>query len=95
MQPPCAWKVTIGPSEQRPASCPTCGGIVKASTTDSTEYAWFIWGEGRGHRYCIANEDGTPPPDVDWSRVRGDLLAADAAIDAVEQTLRPRRTRLV
>lgn len=89
---PCVWKDVIESSAERPQSCPQCGGAVKASTTDSTEYAWFIWGEGRGGRYCIANEDFTPA--VDWSQVRGDMLEAEAALDAVEQTLRPRRTRL-
>lgn len=101
----CAWKATFSPTAPRPQWCPECarsaGGHsvgknpVKVSTTDSTEYAWFIWGEGRGNRYVVAEEGGdVVQAAVDWTKVRGDVLAAGAAFDAVEQTLKPRRTRL-
>jgi hypothetical protein len=33
-----------------PRKCPTCGSKVTISTTDSIEYAWFVWGPDRERR---------------------------------------------
>lgn len=85
----CKWKATLPASAPRPPWCPECfesagahsvgKSPIKVSTTDSTEYAWFIWGKGRGGRYKVANEE------VDWDEVRRELERADAAIDAAEE----------
>jgi hypothetical protein len=86
----CAWKATLPASAERPSWCPECiksaGGHsvgkspIKVSTTDSTEYAWFVWGPGRGGRYEIA---GNRHP-IDWAQVKRDLEVGAAAIDAAE-----------
>jgi len=39
----CGWKSMQALAEPRPRACPTCGGVVSCSTTDATEYAWFVW----------------------------------------------------
>jgi len=41
-------KIFYGLNETRPDNCPTCGEKWKSiTTTDSCEYAWFIWSEWR------------------------------------------------
>lgn len=30
-----------------------CGYKAKTSTSDANEYAWFVWGQGRGGRWCV------------------------------------------
>lgn len=40
---PCAWRTMLPLDRERPGSCPVCGGAVECSTTDATEYAWFVW----------------------------------------------------
>lgn len=37
----------------RPEKCPSCNGSLSASSSDATEYAWFVWGPGRGGRWEI------------------------------------------
>jgi hypothetical protein len=39
----CGWKEMLPISAPRPAKCPKCGGHRSCSTTDATEYAWFVW----------------------------------------------------
>ena len=39
----CGWSVKLPIHEERPHSCPRCGGRVQVSTTDSTPYSWFVW----------------------------------------------------
>jgi hypothetical protein len=39
----CGWQVTLPLTAWRPESCPLCGGKVRVTTTDATEYAWFVW----------------------------------------------------
>jgi hypothetical protein len=83
----CAWKATLPASAPRPQWCPECarsaGGHsvgkspIKVSTTDSTEYAWFVWGPGRGNYYEVA---GNRHP-IDWAQVKRDLEAGGKAID--------------
>ena len=36
-----------------PRKCPTCSSKVTVSTTDSIEYAWFVWGPERERRQGI------------------------------------------
>lgn len=49
----CTWKKTQPLEDARPKICPTCGDKVKVTTSDSCEYAWFVWGPGRGNRWSI------------------------------------------
>jgi len=54
----CGWAVVQMLDEPRPKSCPNCGATsLQISTTDSTEYGWFVWGPGRGGRWSILDVD--------------------------------------
>lgn len=50
MPPPCDWNQAYLPNEPHPKVCPGCGCPTKVVTSDSADYAWFIWGPGRGGR---------------------------------------------
>jgi len=39
----CPWRVVLPVEAERPRMCPWCAGRVSCSTTDATEYAWFVW----------------------------------------------------
>ena len=58
-RPRCEWRATLPIDAPRPAVCPSCGAKALCSTTDSIEYAWFVWGPGRGNRWSIL-----PMPDT-------------------------------
>lgn len=47
----CGWRLMQELDEERPKICPKCGDSVDCSTSDATEYAWLIWGPGRGGRW--------------------------------------------
>ena len=49
----CAYRETLPIEAPRPRDCPKCGARTQCSTTDSIEYAWFVWGPGRGNRWQI------------------------------------------
>lgn len=49
----CAYRETLPIEAPRPRDCPLCGARTQCSTTDSIEYAWFVWGPGRGNRWSI------------------------------------------
>ena len=49
----CEYKATLPIEVARPKTCPLCGARTVCSTTDSIEYAWFVWGPGRGNRWGI------------------------------------------
>lgn len=49
--PGCSWGVQLPLDAARPKRCPECDGDVGISTTDASEYAWFVWGPGRGGRW--------------------------------------------
>lgn len=49
----CAYRATLPIEAPRPRDCPACGARTQCSTTDSIEYAWFVWGPGRGNRWSI------------------------------------------
>ena len=55
----CAYKETLPIEATRPRTCPLCGARTSCSTTDSIEYAWFVWGPGHGGRWEIL-----PMPDA-------------------------------
>jgi hypothetical protein len=41
------------PMGEVPEVCPACKGAVRTSSSDATEYAWFVWGPMRGGRWSI------------------------------------------
>lgn len=49
----CEYKETLPIEAPRPRACPLCGARTSCSTTDSIEYAWFVWGPGHGGRWEI------------------------------------------
>jgi hypothetical protein len=49
----CGWHVTQEVDAPRPAKCSGCGDRLRVTTTDSSEYAWFVWGPARGGRWAI------------------------------------------
>ena len=36
-----------------PKVCPKCSHALQSSSSDATEYAWFVWGPGRGNRWFM------------------------------------------
>ncbi len=52
-RPPCSWSVLLPIDAPRFSACPLCGSKVDTVTTDATDYAWFVWGPGRGGRWSI------------------------------------------
>ncbi len=49
----CTYEEILPIESPRPEGCPLCGFSVTVSKTDATEYAWFLYGPGRGGRYAI------------------------------------------
>ncbi len=47
----CGFKVLLPLDASYSRVCPRCAGEVNMSTSDSTEYAWFTYGSGRGNRW--------------------------------------------
>ncbi len=54
--PVCGWKATMMLDDDLPRACPMCGAQVSKVTTDSVEYAWFLWGFRAG-TWSIAELD--------------------------------------
>jgi hypothetical protein len=52
----CGWKGVFDIGSPTPKKCPACGGPVSKSTSDSSEYAWFVWGPGRGNRWHVLSK---------------------------------------
>jgi hypothetical protein len=48
--PKCDWAEIVELTTITPAVCPRCGGKIRISSTDSIEYAWFVWGPSRNRR---------------------------------------------
>ena len=46
----CGWRVTQAVRDPRVRQCPSCGAQAAWSTTDATEYAWFVWPPWRERR---------------------------------------------
>jgi hypothetical protein len=38
---------------EAPATCPRCRAKVRTSSSDSADYGWYVWGEGRGNRWFL------------------------------------------
>lgn len=58
----CGWGVAIPlhpetgqPTALAPVACGKCHGKINKSSSDATEYAWMVWGPGRGNRWFILN----------------------------------------
>jgi hypothetical protein len=49
----CGWATTLPLDAERPKVCPACSAAVTVTTSDSCEYAWFVWGPGRGGRWQV------------------------------------------
>ncbi len=49
----CGWRVMQRVDAPRARECPRCESPVLVTTSDSTEYAWFVWSPGRGGRWQI------------------------------------------
>lgn len=62
----CGWKVRLPLDAPRPARCEACENDVAVSTSDSSDYGWFVWGPGRGHRWRILDRsaEGMTPPGI-------------------------------
>lgn len=60
----CGWGVTIPflptgvLSSPKPTACGQCDGPVVSSSSDATEYGWFVWGPGRGNRWFMLDVPG-------------------------------------
>lgn len=55
----CSWRVTLPSDAERPRRCDECGAAVKIATSDSSDYAWFVWRDQRGQgRVHILDTDG-------------------------------------
>ena len=59
-QPGCGWSAKLAVSDERPTWCPACGQFggpattrhfVQCSTTDASEYSWFVWTPERGRKF--------------------------------------------
>lgn len=40
---PCGWSRKVSLSIEPRRACPACAGFVQRSTSDSSEYSWFVW----------------------------------------------------
>lgn len=49
----CGWQVSISPEADRIKACESCGSGVSVVTTDATEYAWFVWNDGKAGTWEI------------------------------------------
>lgn len=53
----CGWALLQTIDAPRPKTCPLCDvGKVGVTTTDSCEYAWWIWAPKRGGRWFLLDE---------------------------------------
>ncbi len=54
--PVCGWKLLLPIDDPRPKQCPLCGAGVDCTTSDSADYAWFVFGPGRGNRWGLLSK---------------------------------------
>jgi len=47
----CGWHHKTPMSEPPMRECPKCSGEVQRSTTDASEYSWFVWTPERGRKF--------------------------------------------
>lgn len=61
---PCSFAVIQSLRDLRPPACPLCGAKVTVNTTDSADYAWYVWPAifGRWEPLDVAEDtDGAAP----------------------------------
>jgi hypothetical protein len=56
-KPGCGWYLVQELDAPRPRKCPDCGCVVQISTSDNSDYGWFVWGPGRGNRWFPLDTD--------------------------------------
>jgi hypothetical protein len=66
----CRYQELVPADSPKPKVCPRCGAKVEITTSDMTEYAWFIWGPGRGNRWWILDEVADPDPVIETAQAR-------------------------
>jgi hypothetical protein len=49
----CGWREMLSIEAEYPRACPECGGRTKRCTSDSSDYAWWCYGPGRGGRWSV------------------------------------------
>lgn len=67
----CNWSRKASLAEAPLRVCPGCGGKVQRSTTDASEYSWFVWTPERGRRHgkvCVL-------PDTSYEERRASRAA--------------------
>lgn len=57
----CGWEIVLPAKAERPKRCLACGGKRVVMTSDSTEYGWFVWGDGRPGRWDVLPLEALPP----------------------------------
>ena len=66
----CEWGVRIPflpngeTSTPVPARCEKCGAEIASSSSDASEYAWFVWGPNRGGRWSVLDVEPAKPSTV-------------------------------
>jgi hypothetical protein len=53
----CSWRKVQPPHEPRPGWCPKCCAKIRTSSSDATEYAWFVWNRTQGGHWAILKLD--------------------------------------
>jgi len=46
----CTFAKIVALTARVPKACPKCGSKLRVSSTDSIEYAWYVWGPERGRK---------------------------------------------
>jgi hypothetical protein len=59
MKEPCTFRMMLPLTASRPKECPLCGAGIDVTTNDSADYAWFVFGQGRGNRWWILESEAT------------------------------------
>jgi SAM-dependent methyltransferase len=49
----CSYREMLPVEAPRPKECPLCHARTTCSTTDASEYGWFLFGPGRGGRWSV------------------------------------------
>ncbi len=69
----CGWHEAMPPGTPKPKKCPQCGAKTKATSSDSADYGWFVWGPGRGGRIIH--------PAIDVAQVHVQFAGAAAELE--------------
>jgi hypothetical protein len=58
---PCAYTEIFEHGATLPKICPRCGHKLKRTRSDACDYAWLVWGPGRGGRWSVLEVEDTFP----------------------------------